>query len=454
MRFIKLLRFTFLILYVKITLDLNWILYNYRGEKMSEKIKQEAKTPLFFPIVYWLILVAWQNIFPDLIGTTVDICLKMVLLAGLVFYFLHNERFSVNAPSSLLFLFFIISMMISFLINFTLSVRTLINYFFPIIMFVCIIFIGADMKMQFKQFKRILNVVILAVWFMAIYSLIFKFDCFATAFSVSSAYGNELSSFFSSNHEYALYLTIAISGCLFLLTTDKKINNATKTYYIISIIVFAVNLILTYSRSFILSTAVFVLLFVFLSRNKKLIITFCILAIIGVLTVISVPVLKDYVTDIVFKKNTLASRDIIIKETMKSFKNENILHKFFGANTERFISLLEDQTDHGSTHNAFLQIMLLYGISNLVFFIGYIIYQIVYVASHIKKDVTVISFCVALSVTSIVPMLVNTTMLFDSLNDSFFLTVFCVMVPRFIVSSVKNGEFYDVDKEEPLPEKA
>ena len=154
--------------------------------------------PLF---LYWLILVIWQNLNSNYASrTTTDLFIKVVVLVILTWCFLFKDVHikKINALIWLTFALYFFCMM-SFTSN-EISFNIIIYYVFPILFSFLTLVCHSEIEISKKYYIVFLNLFIIVVSYMALYSIIFQTEYFTNILSVNRAYGNELSSFLTSNH--------------------------------------------------------------------------------------------------------------------------------------------------------------------------------------------------------------------------------------------------------------
>lgn len=415
---------------------------NKYGIKFKIFDRAYLKSVAFMLFLYWMILVIWQNISGAGNLNTADTVIKIGLLLYMVVYFVFHAR----KISSKIFVVFAFALMliITFFSEQSIDLRTVINYAYPVLLTAMVYCFGDDFKIKREHLIAFFNCVIILVSYTAFYAIIFCQDQFESAFSITTAYGNELTSFFTSNYEYGIYLAFAIIACLVCIRLKRNELTRAKVPYILAILLFVPNLILTYSRTSIFATIIaFVIFFVF-DKNKKfkswaLIITIFVIAII-----LLVPTLREFVFEIVMKGNESADRDILFKSALDFFKDGTVFEKIFGHGITSTQDFFEAETDHGSAHNAYLQVLVYYGIVGLAVMLVFLISQLYLNIKLIKKNRFMGAIFTAMLVSACVMMFTTTSIIFTSPIDSYFLTILAVVVPKFVRNSIYSGEF---DKE-------
>lgn len=403
-------------------------------------IKQNKNRVEVLYLIYWLVLVVWQN-FAGMTGrTTVDTFLKAGLLLIFVGYHLIKAQ-SVNFTKLIPIFLLLIFLSITFFTRESFSLNGLLTYYYPIIFLFCVFVLGDDFCITKKQLIWFLHGVILIVLYMVIYALIFCTDQFLSAFSISSAYGNELTSFLISNHEYSLYLAFATIGAIICFELNKDLPIKKRWYYLVVIPVFLINIILTFSRTTLLGISIALIVYVFFAKKsslRSLIITFLVLAVCAVLFI---PTIREFFLKIVLKDNNLAGRDDLTGYAIELFRKGSLGQKLFGYGDAKIRELMILKEGHSSVHNGYLQILLSFGLLPLICLAVYLIFDIIYCIMLCKYNRFLGIIFVAIVLFGTTIMITNTTILFSSPIDCFFLTMFVVSLPKLVGNSIKMKNF-------------
>lgn len=397
-------------------------------------------------LFYWCILVMWQNIFGTSNRSELNVLIKLGLIVILVAYYLvHTKEYFIKR--SMIYPTFVLVILVPLLCVETVTLDTAISYLFPCLFVFLTLIIGDKYEINQKQLISFFNIVIIVVAYMAIYAIVFCREQFLSAFSVTTAYNNELSSFLVSNHEYGLYLVCGITGCVVCLNLKRSLELRKRIPYIVALVLFVPNLILTYSRTSIFGMLCLLVVYLVLSEKSRIKNAIIIFFAIVVLLVCKIPQLRSYFLVIVLKNNRLAGRDNLLKLAMEYFKSGSTEQKLFGfgiTNSRRFFEL---KTSHGSVHNAYLQILIYFGAIMLLFMIIFLILQLLDNFKLYRMDKFWGAICIAVLVMCICVMFVNTAFIFNSSIDSYFLTIFSIIIPKYVRNSIYAGTF-NVDREE------
>lgn len=398
------------------------------------------KSVSFMLFLYWMILVIWQN--ANEAGNTLstfDTALKAGLILYLVVYFLSHA----NKISSKIFavLGFTVMLLITFFLEQTIDLRTIINYAFPVLFAIVVYVFGDDFKINKEHLIAFFNCVIILVSYTAIYAVIFCTDQFKNAFSITNAYGNELTSFFLSSHEYGTYLSFAIIGCLLCLRFKRAELIRTKVPYILALILLVPNLILTYSRTSIYATVIALVVLVLFDGNKKFKRWFLGIAILMILLILIIPTIREFVFEIVMKGNEDAGRADLYQLAIDYYRDGNAFEKMFGHGINTARGFFEDTLEHGSVHNAYLQVLVYYGFAGLAVMIIFLLSQLYANVKLMKTNRFMGAIFTAMLLSASAMMFTNTAIIFNSPIDSYFLTVLAIVVPKFVRNSINSSEF-------------
>ena len=397
----------------------------------------------FMFVMYWGILVLWQNIGGSENRGAFDIVVKIGLLVYFVSFYLRRAK-TLNLKIFIVFML-AISLIITALGEPQFTLGIIVSYVYPILLLSMVYGFGDTFEINQSQLVSFCNCIIAITLYAAVYAVVFCWDQFAGALSVSSAYGSELSSFFISNFEYGMYLVASLISCLLCLTLTPNITKIKKIYYYIAIAIFASNLILTFSRTNILGCALFLLIYGMLG-NKKRRTWIIIISVIILLIIVCIPSIRSFVFNIVFKENNMSGRDVLFAEGFRYYKSGTLIEKFFGHGINETRTHFDYYYNHGSVHNGYLQVLLYYGIVGIVSLIGFMIAQVIASIKRISKDRYMGVTILGLNLVAALVMVTTTAIAFTSSIDSFFLTMFFILVPKYIRNSIDNEHFYSERK--------
>ena len=410
-------------------------------KKWNER-KKEAPLLHICLFAYWLVLLIWQNIGGGENRSGVDLIIKCGLMLMLFVYY-FNHMTGIRRDVLKIILILVMNYGTVKMSN-GIALSEALYYFFPLLFILSIYGVGGHFEITRKQLLTLCNLLIAVVTYTALYALIFCFDQFANAFSVDSAYGNELKSFLFSSHEYGLYLAFGIMAAILCLEITPNITPKLKLLYYSAIVLFLPNLILTFSRTSILAFLIMFLCYTiaFAKRRMRAIMLWSI--VLAVLIVLIIPSLRDFFWEIVMKENNDAGREDLIDRAMKIFNSGTMLEKLLGRDFYYVEQFLQSNNGFSSFHNAYVSQLVSNGYLGvgIIIVMSFLSFHDIYLtiksgAEHAHLAKLFFGFALA----AIVFMLFNTTVLYASSIDSYFLTLFAAIVPKYVNRSICKGTF-------------
>lgn len=418
---------------------------------MKQRTVEKQRAGVYFILfAYWLVLLIWQNIRGTSNRDTMDILIKAFLVLALMAAFLIRKR-TINSIALVIFLVFTLIYTATKIPTKSFSFGSAMYYFFPLIMFLLIFGIGTDFTITRKELVRLCYILIVTVLYIVVYALIFQSDKYVQALTVQNAYGNELSSFLVSSHECGFYLAFGLMAAILIFELDGKLNAFKTTFLVICIVLFFVTLVLTFSRTAILAFFAMFLWYTFSSGRRKLKKVFLCIAIAALLIVALIPQIREYFLLVVFKNNNDAGRNELAEAGFGIIKNSSAYNLLFGYDQAAVKNYMMATCGHASVHNAYLQTFVCNGFVGFVFLIGCLVYEVRHIHNTLKKvpewkKLTTLfySFVIAF----VIIMAFQTSCLFSSTIDSYFLTFFCFVVPIYVGNAIRQGVFDPPEKEE------
>jgi O-antigen ligase len=162
---------------------------------------------------------------------------------------------------------------------------------------------------------------------------------------------------------------------------------------------------------------------------------------VTLLAIIFIPEFHRFVFEIVLKGNNMAGRDELNQRAMEYFRNGTIVEKLFGHGIAASRAFFEKTTGHGSVHNAYLQVLVYYGVVGLIFVVAFLVTQIITCVKEMKRNRFVGVVSLGLVLASALIMTTTTSIIFNSSIDSFFVTMFMILVPKYVRNSVNSRRF-------------
>lgn len=355
------------------------------------------------------------------------------------FCFFRSHKVSKN-------IFTILALALSLIISLwhsgdTLSGRVFINYSFPVLLAFLTLGIGNSFEINRRDFSFFLHGIIIVSLYMAIYSFIFYPQHFKGILSLTSAYGNELSSFLYSSHEYGMYLSYAIIACLLCLEEKQQKPIKKRIPYFLTIGILGINLLLTFSRTAIFAFMIVICIYGFFNIDAKMRKWIFFSMIAFLLLVILSAKCRDFVKLVIFKgMDGFGAREELYRFAIELFNEGTLLEKLFGYGYQ-VRNTFEQVSTQGSVHNAYLQVLMYFGLVGLLFLC-------VLLLSHFKMCIKLykvsrfysVTF-IGLLISAMATMFTNTTIIFTSPIDCFFLTVFTILVPKYVRNAMMNHAY-------------
>ena len=407
------------------------------------KQQKKGKHVYIMLFLYWLILLIWQNIRTGENRDGIDTVIKAGLIVFLTIYFYFCSR-SIKSNVLLVFLFYLLAYSFAKLTSAKFDLTDAMYYYFPLLMFLVTLGMGGNSTISKEDLIRLCYMLIIAVFYIVVYAMIFQREAYLQAIRASNAYGNELTSFLASSHEFGYYLAFGIMAAILCMDLDEKMSPAKKAGLIIAIIMFSLSLILTFSRTAIVAFIVMLLWYVLSSGKRKLKKAIFGIVFASLLLILIIAPLREYFLLVVFKDNNDAGRDELAAAGLEIFKRAPLGNMLFGYDRHSVQRYLARWYRHSSFHNSFIQTLTCNGLIGVAFPIGCFIYEAVHIAKTVKlapewKRLANLfySFMFALLIT----LLFQTNSLFASSIDSYFLTFFCFLLPIYVDNAIRQGVF-------------
>ncbi len=416
--------------------------------KVWSERKRQAPLLHYVLFAYWFVLLAWQNIGGGTNRSGVDLIIKCGLILMLVvYYFMHMSGIRRDVLKIILILMMIYG---GIKMSNGMALSEALYYFFPL-MFILLVFgVGGHFELNRKQLLRLCNMLIIVMTYTAIYAVIFCFDQFKNVFTIDSAYGNGLRSFLFSNHEYGIYLAFAIMAAILCMELDPELTQKRKALYCMAIVLFSVNLILTFSRTSMMGLGIMLISYTIAFAKKKLKVILFWSLVIAVFAVLLIPALRDFFWEIIMKENNDAERGDLAQNAMDIFYDGTILEKLFGRDFYYIEQYLQTNRGFSSFHNAYVTQLVANGIVGVAIIIVMIILVLHDTYVTIKSGAEyrhVAKFFIGFSVSVIFIMMVVTSVIYASSIDSYFLTLFTMIIPKYVNRSICAGTFDSPIKE-------
>lgn len=386
-------------------------------------------------IFYWLILLIWQNVFTSSLRGSADTIIKLLLLVYLSIGFINNSGLKIRKCGIILVFIFISTMIFSLVLNDLLSpyfgFDIILYYAFPCVYVFFCYSMGNTLKLDSYEFRIVNKIVILVALIGVLYTLIFEKDQFISALNATNGYGNELHGFFSSMYEFALYLFYAITCCIREIDDCSTNGKRKKWYYYPLIGVFFFTMILTFSRTAIISCVTYLFIYSLMNKQSKVRKLVILGAIVIIILYFTVPRIGEYVFETIWKSGISNSRERLYASAVDYYRSGTMVEKIFGKGIGETRNFFKEVDGFASIHNGYLQILIYYGWIGISWIVVMTIAQIkkIIKCSYYDKMLAVESF--AFLTVALLTMMPTTVIIFNSSIDAFFLTSFMIVLPRY-----------------------
>ncbi len=374
--------------------------------------------------LYWIGVIVWQTVRPVGNRSIIDIGVKLGFFALICLYGWLNRKPERSGYVQLALVFFVLTQLVTYFSD-PLTLSTVITAIYMIVQIILYLILLYNASVSHDELRRLGRNMVIAALVMSAYSMIFDFNQFIKLFGDSGAYGSECKSFLYSNHEYAVYLSIALVFIIWELLNEKK----NRVWLLIITAVLFVNLMTTYSRTAILGVLAALAVFLFY-YNKKYFAAFVVLFTVFLIIAFNNDTLYDFVFNKIFKESMeqtggivdAGRQDMYVVE-WNFFRSASLIQKIFGRG----------YASGGASggHDAYLYILNVGGIVMLAFFALVIAWSLRNSYKVYKLNRKVSALCFGLQIFALVYMVAQTPILFFSSMDSYFITMIAVMIPLY-----------------------
>ena len=405
---------------------------------------KKGSSGLMYIISLWFFI----SILPQMLLLTRDdfgnIQLKVALIGvfmTIVLFYLLKKQFKFNVFMILIWSYFLITQIMSnFIINPYLS-SSGTNIFINIIlsslyMFVFIVIFG-NFSLSGKDIIKLCVFYLLIAVYSSIYNLIINFSILGDALSTSNAYEYNLSSFFANRNTFAIFLSFSIAACFIIKDTIMK-KNKYKWLINLALILLFINLILTNSRTSIVSVIIYFLFRLYLI-NKNRLLSF-IIKLTGIIflivVIIEISDMSDYIVDVIIRPNSgVTHRDIVWKIGLDIFTKSNFI---FGGGGTGPILYLNSLTGLRGFHNTYISLLAFGGLSLIIFNMYLILSSVNKCIKIIKYNNKIGSNFIALIVMYLASSVTENNILFYSSALNVAATTFVILLPRYYYNYLKG----------------
>jgi len=412
-----------------------------RSAFLSEDAHSFRRSICFVFFLYWFVLVAWQNMGGAELRGVADTMIKLLLLGYLLWSFFRKSR-KIKRNIALLMVLFAFTQLITLYTKETISFYILVTYCFTTLFLLLTYGLGDSFEITQSTLIHFFYCIIAVVLYTIVYTIAVEPEQYATAFGANVGYGSEFHAFFISNNEFAIYCFYGVVAAVLLADMDSRIGILGKHLILLVATVFLMHVVISFSRVNIVCTVAFLILYVtFYKRSKcrKWVWTLVLFCIAGCLISSEIRV---FLYEVAFKSGIVSSREELLKTAVDYYTRGSLFAQLFGYGITESRSYLEGRLGLGSVHNGYVQVLLYYGVTGLIWMLAMLGSQLVDSLRMLRKDKFVASFSIGLIFVAAANMVTSTQIVFTSPIDSFFLTAMFVVIPKYIRNAVKNDRFY------------
>lgn len=399
---------------------------------MKEKhANNQLRIYLLIPI-YWVTVLLWQVFRPVANRSFIDVAFKLLFLISIVSYIIIKSLYNkVNLNKLFILFLYIISQIITLSLNHDITnITCLVDPVFSIILSFVFFILISDYKIDTSQMIIYSKIMIGIVLILCFYADVFQFNKIMNALHTTSAYSNAVSSFVKSNHEFGLYLCFGIASCVFCIM-NKPVR---KIIYYILIGLFSFNILLTFSRTSLLSIVISGVLVIFM-RKKHLLLFFLSVIVMSLIVVFN-PQINNFVFNIILRLNHDAGRSRLITGGIKIFLSGSIPEMVFGIGYSSTGEAAKNIIGNHSFHNAYIMILLDGGIIMMLFFLLIVVTSIINSIKCIKLNRNAGIYMLMTIIIALLYMCAQTPIIFCSDLLSFMITSFTFIIPKYYYNSI------------------
>lgn len=414
---------------------------NNQKELIATEYRSYRKSICFVFFLYWFVLVVWQNIGGAELRSAADTIIKLVLLLYLCWSFFSRSRV-VSQNSLVIILLFAGTQLITLFTRETISFYILVTYCFTILFVFMTYGVGRHFEITQRELIQLFYCIIAVVLYTVLYTVIAEPEQYRNAFTSTTGYGSEFHAFFASNHEFAMYCFFGTAAAVLLVDMDHRLGGFGRVLLLAIATVFLLHIVLSFSRVTMICAAGFLLAYVIFNKhswNRKWV---YLLAFAGVAAYLSSKELQTFLYEVAFKSGDVSSREVLMEEALAYYRGGSLFQQLFGFGITDSRAYLSENAVYGSVHNGYMQVLLYYGVTGLVWMMAILASQLLEGIRFLRKDKLVAAISIAFALVVAADMVASTQLIFTSPIDCFFITAMFIVVPKYMRNAVENGRFY------------
>lgn len=364
--------------------------------------------------------------------------LKMFILSGFTVFLLlqhHIYHFKFEFKIISIIIFFCINNMIAFFHSSTLVSIPFTAYIsVAVISTITIILLNiyAKLIVDINNILLFPRYYILLISSSCLYSIITEYNNILSIFSGVSAYSVDISSFFENKNTFGVFLFCGIIANTYLNIFQRK-----KMYNYLNII-FLIFLLLIGSKTALISSLVFLVLYWMFREGKKRAFYLRFIASLSILmTVYNNLFISNHLnTNSVYFESYLA-RDNLAKAVLNIVDNWSFI---FGYGEDVTNIIMKSQGINPYFHNSFLSIFVTGGIVKVLIYILLFIWSLKKYTTLKKYNRQVYLVANFSLISYFIYSFGEAFVLFDTTAISFLLSVYVIIIPILILNYYKNKE--------------
>lgn len=358
---------------------------------------------------------------------------NMILVLFTILAIIYAAKNKIRFKSNyfiVIFLFFI-SQLLTGIINkdfSSVSLGTFYTYIYPTLIMVIFILIFGNKSLSELQLKQLFDYIILFSIYMCFYNFIFNFNSLSKIFTIASSYDLKLSSFLDNRNSFAGYL---LFGAIANIANIYITNNKNKFYYL-SLAFIIINMLITMSRTAMLSLIIFLFSLVFLSKDKKKIYHLIIIILFLMFIILISSKLRYFVfNNLIRYSSGLTGRDKLLKIGIDIFLGGNIL---FGNGYVNPTKIVYSIAGNGSFVNTYVTMLVNGGIVMIMFFIISIIFSYKNIKSIKKDNKKLYIIFMSVIISYLVYAVGENLRIFAKDMNNYLATLYTILLPLYLLN--------------------
>ncbi|WP_379970600.1 O-antigen ligase family protein [Ectobacillus sp. sgz5001026] len=360
-----------------------------------------------------------------------------ILLIFLGYFLIRYMRFKISLKPIMLALILFLIQIISFcyslkFIEYNKYINDNINIIILPLYIIIFYSILHDKGVNKHDLCKFIKYFIVFMIIACVVNIIMNIHNITNFFSITTGYEYNMASFFDNRNTFGIYLSYAIIGGVYVRGFEQK------KYIDFVLVLLLMNLLLTLSRTAIISTCVFLLsYYLIISKNiiSKLviIITLSCIVYIG----LSIDSVSNFLYNVLFRvESGTAGRDEVWLSALNFYTENNI---FFGTGYGVGSTYMDNMTLHKSFHNGYISTLVTGGIALSIFYLLLIVYTVRINLKILKVDHVMGAYFIGIMICYLISALTEENVLLTSSGLSFLISIFVLILPKLYYNSLKKN---------------